>query len=252
MIDAGISCRETEKRMKRVGLLMSSVKAIFVSHEHADHISGIPVLCKKYQLPVYITQGTHKESRMRIEKHLIMPFRAYEPVMIGRLSVNAFPKFHDAADPHSFIVSDNAITVGVFTDIGRNCERVIHHFKQCNAAFLEANFDMDMLTNGSYPYHLKKRISGGNGHLSNKEALDLFNTHRPPYLSHLVLSHLSKNNNTPEIVEKLFTQYAGTTKIIIASRYEETKVYEVTNTSIPVVKVTKPLVKQQAVQLSIF
>ena len=252
LIDVGIPCREIEKRMKRLSLLMSKVKAIFVTHEHTDHISGISVLAKKYQLPVYITEDTLKESRMHIEKNLLVAFRENVPVMIGGLSVNAFQKFHDAADPHSFTVSDNAVTVGIFTDIGRCCETVIHHFKQCNAAFLEANFDMGMLINGSYPHHLKKRISGGNGHLSNTDALNLFNTHRPSFMSHLVLSHLSKNNNNPGLVEQLFNQYAGTTKIIIASRYEETKVYEVNAAAMPVAKKTKALFKQQPVQLSIF
>src|SRR6266498_3260418 len=93
LIDAGISCREIEKRMKRLGLLIEKVKAIFVSHEHSDHIFGIPVLSNKYRLPVYITSGTLKYSRLSIEKHLIIPFYAYEPVIIGQLSVNAFPKF---------------------------------------------------------------------------------------------------------------------------------------------------------------
>ena len=145
LVDAGISCRETEKRMKRLGLSMEKVKAIFVSHEHGDHITGITVLAKKYRLPVYITPGTLTHGRLNLEKHLAISFEAHTPVIIGGLSITPFPKFHDANDPHSFIVCSNSVQVGIFTDIGAPCEHVIHYFSECHAAFLEANYDEEML-----------------------------------------------------------------------------------------------------------
>jgi phosphoribosyl 1,2-cyclic phosphodiesterase len=225
LIDAGLSCRETEKRMKRLGLPMSTVKALFVSHEHTDHITGIPTLSKKYQLPVYITGATLDNSNIPIEKHLIISFQPGKPVSIGGLVVTAFRKSHDASDPHSFMVTGNEINIGIFTDIGYPGKELIRYFKQCHAAFLEANYCEDMLENGGYPRYLKKRISGRRGHLSNTQALELFNKHKPKHLSHLILSHLSENNNNPKLVEKLFNQQAGTTKIIVASRYEETALY---------------------------
>ncbi|HEX5025232.1 MAG TPA: MBL fold metallo-hydrolase [Agriterribacter sp.] len=225
LVDAGISCRETEKRLKRLGLDISRVKAIFVSHEHSDHITGIPALSKKFQIPVYITTHTLASTPIPIEAHLTHSFLPHQPVTIGNLSVLAFPKYHDAQDPHSFVISNNEVKVGVFTDIGNSCDHVVRHFKQCNAVFLESNYCEDMLAKGSYPFYLKKRISGGNGHLSNKQALDLFTQHKTKLLSHLILSHLSKNNNNPQLVERLFTQQAGGTKIIVASRYHETEVY---------------------------
>ena len=122
LVDAGISCSEIEKRMKRLGLNMQKVKAVFVSHEHTDHISGLQVLTKKYQLPVYITNATLRYGRLRLEKHLITSFTAHEPILIGNLAITAFPKFHDAADPYSFIVCCNEIKVGVFTDIGAHAK----------------------------------------------------------------------------------------------------------------------------------
>lgn len=225
LVDAGISCREIEKRMKRLGLSMSKVRAVLVSHEHWDHIRGLPVLAKKFQLPVYITATTHQHGGLDIDAQLIRPFVAYEPIVIGGLSITAFPKYHDAMDPYSFIVACNGIKVGVFTDIGWPCEHVVKHFSQCHAAFLESNYDEDMLQNGRYPYHLKRRISGERGHLSNKQALDLFKEHRPAYMSHLLLSHLSKENNCPELVQELFDKYANGIKIVVASRYQETEVY---------------------------
>lgn len=227
LVDAGLSCRETEKRMHRLGLSLEKVRAIFVSHEHDDHIKGIPVIAKKYQLPVHITAGTRQNSHFPIDDQLVASFQAYEPITIGDLSITAFPKFHDAADPHSFIISDGPTIIGVFTDIGAPCEHLVKHFRKCHAAFLESNYDEDMLHKGSYPYHLKRRISGGQGHLSNRQALELFLAHRPSFMTHLFLAHLSHNNNDPDLVQDLFNGQAGGIRIVLASRYEETAVYTI-------------------------
>lgn len=227
LVDVGISCRETEKRMKLLGLSMKTVKAIFVSHEHGDHIKGVSTLANKYNLPVYITENTAKHGP-RLIKHLSRTFTANKPVAIGGLNIIAFAKYHDAADPHSFIISYKRTTVGVFTDIGKVCDRVVHYFKQCHAVFLEANYDEMLLENGKYPLHLKNRIRGGLGHLSNRQALELFTRHRSPALSYLLLAHLSKENNSPEIAEELFAEHADGTNIIVASRYEAGNIFTIT------------------------
>lgn len=227
LIDGGISCRETEKRMNRLGLSIKNVKAVFVSHEHGDHIHGVPALAKKFKLPIYITPRTFRNGNLMMQEEQTVSFCAHEQIQIGELKVKAFPKFHDAADPHSFIVSGGDVQVGVITDIGRACDHVKHHFKQCHAVFLESNYDEDMLENGRYPQALKDRIRSGHGHLSNKQALALFLEHRSPHLSHLFLSHLSKNNNRPEIVHNLFAEVAGDTSIVIASREKETAVFQI-------------------------
>jgi phosphoribosyl 1,2-cyclic phosphodiesterase len=227
LVDAGISCREVEKRMRSIGLAMQKVKAIFISHEHTDHIRGLSILSKKYQLPVYITPDTLRDGRLFVEKHLIRSFREYERIAVGELTILPFPKHHDAADPYSFTISCREIKVGVFTDIGLPCAHLVSQFQQCHAAFLEANYDEEMLENGGYPYYLKKRIRGGKGHLSNHQALQLFSTHRPSFMSHLVLSHLSKNNNCPQLVNDLFTQHAQGVQIVVASRFEPTSVYTI-------------------------
>jgi phosphoribosyl 1,2-cyclic phosphodiesterase len=244
LIDVGLSCRETEKRMKQLGLNMKTVKAIFVSHEHGDHIKGVSTLANKYSLPVYITPQTAKHGP-RLISHLSKPFTAKEIITVGDLQITPFVKWHDATDPHSFLIHSNGITVGVLTDIGTVCQEVIHHFKQCHAVFLEANYDEAMLENGKYPIHLKNRIRGGQGHLSNKEALDLFINHRSPSLSHLLLSHLSKENNSPEMAAALFQQCADNIKITVASRYASTEVFtiasEVSHNDLPVIKACKPM-----------
>jgi phosphoribosyl 1,2-cyclic phosphodiesterase len=225
LIDAGISCRETEHRMARLGLALAKVRAIFISHEHTDHTNGVEVLARKHRIPVYITPATHQNSMIRLDSNLLQPFYADEELHFGSLAVKAFPKEHDASDPHSFTVTGSGITAGVFTDIGTVCEQLILHFSQCHAAFLEANYDETMLEEGRYPYFLKRRIRGGKGHLSNMQALELFNSYRAPFLELLVLSHLSAQNNHPNIVTDLFAAHANGTRVAIASRYEESEVF---------------------------
>lgn len=252
LIDAGISCREIEKRMKRLGLLMDNIKAVFVSHEHSDHIKGLPTLVKKYQLPVYITPDTMHHGRLSFEDQLLNTFNAHEPVIIAGLSITAFPKFHDASDPYSFVVSCDNICVGVFTDIGAPCQHLIKYFQKCHAAFLEANYDEEMLEKGGYPIYLKNRIRGGMGHLSNKQALELFINYRPKFMSHLLLSHLSKNNNNQELVQQLFNAQAGDIKVIVASRYEATEVFQICNASgIEALPVRQSMMSSSSLQLTL-
>ncbi len=233
LVDVGISCRETEARMARLGLSMRKVKAIFISHEHSDHIRGVTVLAKKYQLPVYITRLTLFHGGLRLEDDMVMEFMAEQCVEIGSLRITPFLKLHDAAHPHSFTIACGDVKVGVFTDLGAVCENLIQHFQQCHAAFLEANYDEEMLERGKYPYHLKRRIRSGKGHLSNKQALQLFMDYRPAYMSHLFLSHLSKDNNCPELVHNLFNTHARGTEIVVASRYQESAVYHISGIGAP-------------------
>jgi phosphoribosyl 1,2-cyclic phosphodiesterase len=227
LIDAGISCRETERRMNRLGLSMRKIRAIFISHEHTDHTRGAEFISRKYRLPVYITAATHHNSRLKLEPHLIRTFASDTPVQIGGLIVNAFPKRHDASEPHSFTVNGSGITIGILTDIGTACGHVVHHLSQCHAAFLEANYDETMLEEGHYPIYLKRRIRSDDGHLSNLQALELFTNHRPSFMSLLVLSHLSAYNNSPRLVLDLFSKYANGTRIAVASRDEETELFSI-------------------------
>lgn len=252
LIDAGLSCRETEKRMKQLGLEMEKVRAIFVSHEHADHISGLPGLSKKYQLPVYITPVTLQHSNIPLEPSLVRSFTHNKPVQFGSLSVTPFRKHHDGVDPHSFTISCNGAEVGVITDIGYACKQVIRHFSRCQAVILESNYCESMLQNGSYPEHLKKRIRGDEGHLSNAQALELFQHYRSPELKLLILAHLSKNNNRPELVEELFMPHAGSTEIFVASRYGASPLFRVEGNGVAIVPKKKGRRQTDESQLSLF
>lgn len=226
LVDVGISCRETEKRLKQLQLDVKKIKAVFVSHEHADHIKGVSNFANKYQLPVFITQQTAKKGPFLIG-HLAQKFFPDTPVNIGSLSITGFSKHHDADDPHSFVISCNNIHVGVFTDIGRLCKNVIHYFKQCHAVFLESNYDEVMLEQGKYPLQLKNRIRGGKGHLSNLQALELFLNHRPVFMSHVLLSHISKENNHPDLALNTFLPHAGMVNVAVAPRYEVSELYHI-------------------------
>ncbi len=252
LIDAGISCRETERRLKRLGLSIKMVKAVFITHEHADHINGLPKLIKKHYLPVYMTELTKSNLRKGwIDFHAIA-FKSYESISVGSLLITPIPKFHDAVDPHSFVVTHNNVSVGVFTDTGRHCENLVKSFGQCHAAFLESNYDEVMLETGNYPQHLKDRIRKGFGHLSNKEALQLFLNHRPPFMSHLILSHLSANNNKPEIVDSVFNSTAGETEIVIASRKKETALFHIRGELEDQSQRNSPIQVKHKMQLSLF
>lgn len=252
LVDTGISCKETEKRMISLGLTMQKVKAVFISHEHTDHIKGLQVIASKYDLPVYISQGTYIKSGLQLPTEILQWIDTKQNVKIGTLEITSFTKKHDAADPHSFIISCNGLNVGVFTDIGAACSNVTKHFNLCHAAFLEANYDEAMLENGHYPIYLKNRIRGGQGHLSNKQALEIFTTHRPSFMSHLLLSHLSKDNNDPILVQRLFENHSLNTKIIVASRYEATQVFSLEKTRPEIANTKKIKTKINVSQMGMF
>jgi phosphoribosyl 1,2-cyclic phosphodiesterase len=136
----------------------------------------------------------------------------------------------------------------VFTDIGVVCERVIAQFKKCHAVILESNYDEDMLERGKYTQFLKERIRGGKGHISNVQALELFLAHRPEFMSHLFLGHLSAENNSQKIVKKIFSEVAGKTEVIVASRNKETSLYHIRNKNHSVRKIQAV----QTAQLTLF
>ncbi len=247
LIDIGISCREVEKRLNQLKLSPSKIKAVFISHEHSDHIKGLRVFSKRHGIPVFINSKTLHGCRFILSPSSIRPLNYPDSIKIGNLNITAFSKYHDAADPCSFMVESNGIKIGIFTDIGFACANIIHHFKQCHAAFLESNYDENMLEQGNYPYHLKARIRGGKGHLSNRQALQLFLEHKPAWMTHLILSHLSANNNRPDIVEKLFRENCCGVEIVVASRQRETPLF-----SIGANVLSERIVQPELTQLALF
>ncbi len=247
LVDVGIHCRDVEKRMQRIKLDIKKVKAVFITHEHIDHVRGLITLASKYNLPVYLSQGTWRQMQEDL-KNINYKFILEEtPIIIEDLLIHPFKKVHDAASPYSFVVDFKKIRVGVITDIGHACDNVIKHFSKCHAAFLEANYDDGMLDKGNYPSHLKQRNKSDVGHLSNQQALDLFLDHRHSSLSHLILSHLSEENNESELVYNLFLPHANGVRINVASRTSESKLYIIKKNAKPV-----QITENETAQLSIF
>ncbi len=226
LIDAGISCKQILLRMKTRNLAPEKIKAVFISHEHSDHLRGARVFSKRLQVPVYITAKTHNAAYKNIRPDYPRFFVPDSEIKVGEISVFSFLKNHDAADPCSFRVEYKGKNVGVFTDIGEPCENVLSQLEKCNVLFLETNYDEKMLWEGSYPYILKRRIASEYGHLSNKQAFNLLNDHAGPQLECVFLSHLSKENNTPEIALNEITPLKTKFKIILTSRYEAGEIFK--------------------------
>lgn len=226
LIDIGINTKHIELRMAKLGLNPSTIKAIFITHEHRDHIRGLAVFCKRYQIPVYITAGSYKGSRLQLPPPLVNIIPTNAQVQIGQLKILGVPKYHDAKEPCSFVVTDGKTNVAIMTDLGRTCDNVKHVVQHSDVLLLESNYDEDMLEQGRYSYYLKNRIRGGWGHISNKTALELFLRHRTSRLKHLILGHLSAENNTVDKVWDTFAPYCRQIKLSIASRYEESELFD--------------------------
>lgn len=227
LIDAGLSCRETLKRLSALNIEHSVIKAIFISHEHTDHVKGLDVLSRKLQLPVYINPGTHSKSGINIDDRLLEFVQHGQVITLGNLQVEIFSKHHDAADPVSFLVSSGEYHAAVITDLGHACENVKQAFSRCQAAILEANYDDELLDNGPYPFYLKQRIKSNKGHLSNAQALNLVREHASPDLCQLVLAHLSKENNDPHLVNNTFLLPEKSFNVHVASRYTPSPVFKI-------------------------
>ncbi|MBL1410242.1 MBL fold metallo-hydrolase [Sphingobacterium faecale] len=226
LVDIGINTKHVELRMAKLGLSPVGIKAIFITHEHGDHIRGLSVFCKRYQIPVYLTEGTYKGTKLRLPEHLVHIIHADARTAVGELTVIGIPKYHDAKEPCSFVITDGTTNVSILTDLGRGCDNVKHVIQHSDVLLLESNYDEEMLRTGRYSYYLKNRISSGWGHISNREALELLLENRSPRLRHLILGHLSGENNTVDIVEQTFAPHCEEIELSIALRTEETPLYE--------------------------
>lgn len=225
LVDAGISTKQILLRMQERGLNPLKLKAIFISHEHSDHLRGARVLGKRLQIPVYLTAKTYNNAYKNIRPDYPRFFTPKEKITVGEFTVYPVLKNHDAAEPCSFRIQYEDKNIGVFTDIGEVCENVKSHLRKCDGLFLESNYDEKMLWEGRYPYFLKKRVASEVGHLSNDQAFELLYNHAGNNLQCVFLSHLSRDNNSPEIAIKRMESITSRFEVKIASRYEATEVY---------------------------
>jgi phosphoribosyl 1,2-cyclic phosphodiesterase len=226
LFDAGLSGVEIERRMASRGLDPKELTAIVVSHEHSDHVKGVGIMCRRYKLPVYMTPGTSTAADSQLGR--IEDLRHFEcgtPFTIGNLMVHPFSISHDAADPSGFTVTHAGIKLGIATDLGRVTAVVTEHLRACHALVLETNHDEKMLIEGPYPWPLKQRIRGRNGHLSNPDAGKLLTEVFHDDLRHIWLAHLSQENNTPDkAAEEIVPRIGGRTKLTVCCQETPTQV----------------------------
>lgn len=204
LIDAGISGKRIEAGLNTIDRKTAEIDAIFVTHEHIDHIAGLGVIARRHGIPIYTTEGTYQrilgtKSVGKIPEGLFRPITADTDVQIGDLTVHPFSISHDAADPVAYRVEAEGKKAAVATDLGFYNDYITSQLQDLDALIIESNHDIRMLEVGSYPYHLKQRILGKRGHLSNEAAGQLLCEVLHDNLKHIVLGHLSKENNYPRL-----------------------------------------------------
>ncbi|MBQ7797462.1 MAG: MBL fold metallo-hydrolase [Lachnospiraceae bacterium] len=204
LIDAGISAKKIEKGLFELGLKPTELSAICITHEHSDHIKGLGVLARKYEIPIYATEGTLREIRRakglgEYDEELLKPLLPDVRLTMGDMDILPFHIDHDAADPVAYRIQSGNKSVAVATDLGHFNQYTIDHLLDLDAVLLESNHDLRMLETGPYPYYLKRRIMGDFGHLSNENAGRLLNCILNDKMKHVLLGHLSKENNLPEL-----------------------------------------------------
>jgi len=199
LIDAGLSCLQIKKRLAMIGESLADIDAIIITHEHSDHMRGIGVVCRHFDTPVYVTPITRHQA----SQYLLYPqaLHSFDGALfqIGDLHIEAFSVPHDAADPVGFCISDGNVRLAVATDVGRPDPVVIERLSGAHFVVLEANHDPHMLENGPYPRYLKRRIAGPDGHLANADAARTIIQAHSAQLKGVMLAHLSRFNNTPEL-----------------------------------------------------
>lgn len=204
LVDAGISGKRTELGLRELGLKMEDIDGIFITHEHSDHIAGLGVLARKYGTRLYATKGTIDAIRDTasigsIPEELFQPIVADEKIVIKDLICNPMKISHDAAEPVAYRIQHGKQKIGIVTDLGTYNDYTIESLRGMDALLLEANHDIHMLQVGPYPYYLKQRILGDRGHLSNERAGQLLCSLIHDKLQAVMLGHLSKENNLPEL-----------------------------------------------------
>ena len=235
LLDAGISCRQVCERLRALGVNPADLEAICVSHDHGDHVAGVEVLSRKYNLPVYTTEGTYEATSAcrrpdSPQWHIIS---AGNPFTVAGIRVTPFSTQHDAADSVGFVFEHDGARLGFATDLGMVTSVVKHHLSGCRTLVFESNHDLEMLMNADRPWSVRERICGRRGHLSNEQCIEFLkelfaNRDKTPPPRRLVLAHLSQECNSPNLVKN------GVTALVKACGVEnEVEVYVASPESSP-------------------
>jgi phosphoribosyl 1,2-cyclic phosphodiesterase len=226
LVDAGISCRETFKRMKALGEDPHSLSAILITHEHCDHIYGLAVLARRLNIPVYMTAATHQAwarslrddagELPKLERLEI--FSAGRGFQVGDIAVMPFTIPHDAADPVGFTFRSEGVKLGLATDLGYIPISISDHLRGCDVLVMESNHDLEMLRVGPYPWSVKQRVMSRVGHLSNAALADFFLSDYDGDAAYVVLAHLSEHNNHPELARSAAEKALGSRRTLLRNR----------------------------------
>ena len=226
LVDAGISCRETFKRLKSLEIDPRTLSAILITHEHSDHVSGLATLAKKLKVPVFMTGAAHQvwarslrdDSGALPEVAKLEIFSAGRSFQIADITVTPFTIPHDAADPVGFTFRAEGTKVAIATDLGYIPASVRDHLRQCDVLVVESNHDLEMLRGGPYPWSVKQRVMSRVGHLSNESLADFFAQDYDGSASYIVLAHLSAENNHPEIARQTAEKALGPQQTLLGNR----------------------------------
>lgn len=221
LIDNGFSGKEITARMAIIGRHPEQLSGIIVTHEHNDHINGVGVLSRRYNLPVYANPATHRAAAGKVGNlSALAEFSTGSRFVINELEIHPFAISHDAAEPVGFVIDDGCHRVGYCTDTGTVTKLMAHLLSRCHGLILESNHDPQMLMDGPYPFPLKQRVQSNLGHLSNREAALFIRELGNSNLRNLVLSHLSETNNHPRLartmVENIITGFSESIELLLA------------------------------------
>lgn len=226
LVDAGISCKETFKRLRAQGEDPASLTAIVITHEHCDHVYGLPTLAKKLRIPIFMTGATKQAwaKAMRddngapadLTRH--EPFHAGRSFQVGDIAVTPFTIPHDAADPVGFAFRAEGVKIGFATDLGYVPASVRDHLGKCDMLIMESNHDLEMLRVGPYPWSVKQRVMSRVGHLSNDALADFFRNGYDGGAAYVVLAHLSEQNNHPELARRAAEAALGPRRTLLHNR----------------------------------
>jgi phosphoribosyl 1,2-cyclic phosphodiesterase len=232
LIDAGISAKQIKERLVQRNKSLEKIKAIFITHEHTDHIRGADVLARELNIPIFATSKTLSSHFICSSESLLKKIAPERKINLHSFSVESFSKSHAAAEPVSYKIKAEK-TISIITDLGHVCSNVRKAIREADCLCLESNHDLSLLETGPYPFFLKKWIRSDEGHLSNNQAALAILEHASSKLKIIVLSHLSQTNNTPEIAlqttRKVLKERSDlqNTNLFISNHAEPTEVFQV-------------------------
>lgn len=219
LVDCGVGLKQLLYRLGKAGLQAEDIDAVFITHEHGDHIGCARALALRYRIPVWMSQGTHAAIGSPDFDGLLRRARDGKVIDLGGLQLTPFTVPHDAREPLQLSCTDGSAKLGILTDLGHATAHVMAHLKDCDGLLLECNHDTDMLERSAYPAFLKQRVGGDYGHLSNAAAAAIAGALNHSRLKHLVAAHLSVQNNLPAMVQRLMADAlsCGREDVIVAT-----------------------------------